>query len=201
MTLHTAPFLRTASGRDLLLSRPDAICIEDIAAHLAKINRFNGATSDPYSVAQHSALVQRLAALSGGDAATQLWALLHDAHEAYLGDMPTPVQRHVFGDADKGRNILPTPWEEAQLRLDEAICAHCGLTLTAAMRDTVAALDRAALATEWRDLMPGPVPLGWPEAVAGIATILPHDNWQTAQEVWLSTFHRLHRAVAQDATR
>lgn len=61
---------------------PEDVRIEDIAHHLALINRFNGGTPKPISVAQHSVLVSRLLpdehALAG---------LLHDASEAYLGDV------------------------------------------------------------------------------------------------------------------
>lgn len=195
------PFLRTASGRDLILARPDAISIEDIAAHLAKINRFNGATAEPYSVAQHSCMVASILHQFGHDAATCLWGLLHDAHEAYLGDLTTPVQRHIFGDADHGRNILPTPWEEAAAGLDEAITRSLGLVVTKEMRTTVAKADLQAFANEWREMMPGTPPLGTPDPLVLCVTVRPYENWRTAQEVFLDTFHRLHRAVAQDATR
>jgi len=65
--------------------RPEDICIEDIAHHLALINRFNGATKRPISVAQHSVYVARLCWDLSWE--TQLQALLHDATEAYLGDI------------------------------------------------------------------------------------------------------------------
>lgn len=79
----------TNQGRylDLLDPDPDAICIEDIAHGLAHINRFNGHTDTPYSVAQHSLycsdIVSRRHAFQ---------ALMHDATEAYVGDMVSPLK-------------------------------------------------------------------------------------------------------------
>lgn len=194
------PFLRTASGRDLILARPDTVDIEDIAAHLSKINRFNGATREPYSVAQHSVLVARILALAGHDAATQLWGLLHDAHEAYLGDMATPVQWHLFGNVDKARNILPSPWEEATSAMDEAIIRCLGLTVTDVMRREVLLADKRALVTEWRDLMQGPCPAGWtaePLAERPIRCL----TWVQAQDLFLRRFDVIFEAASTAALR
>jgi hypothetical protein len=85
--------MTTFSGRsvDPLNLTPDDIAIEDIAHHLACINRFCGACKKPISVAQHSVYVARMCgAEDGGEHALQ--ALLHDATEAYLGDVIRPLK-------------------------------------------------------------------------------------------------------------
>ncbi len=73
---------------DLLNPQPEMIRIEDIVHSLALINRFNGAAIFPYSVAQHSLYVARLL-----PSPLKLHGLLHDAAEAYVGDMVSPLKK------------------------------------------------------------------------------------------------------------
>lgn len=72
------------------------IRIDDIAHHLTKINRFGGAlpTNVNYSVAQHSIQLARLALKIYGKEVARA-ALLHDAAEAYLGDVVGPLKMHM----------------------------------------------------------------------------------------------------------
>ncbi|CAB4189874.1 NAT_SF domain containing protein [uncultured Caudovirales phage] len=83
------PWIMTYSGKMVnpLALRHKDICIEDIAHHLACINRFAGAAATPLSVAQHSVYVSKLVSVPH-----KLQALLHDASEAYLGDIPKWVK-------------------------------------------------------------------------------------------------------------
>lgn len=69
------------------LTEPFEPNIKQIARNLAQINRWCGDTKHPFSVAQHSILVSYLV-----PPAFALEALLHDATEAYLGDLPAPVK-------------------------------------------------------------------------------------------------------------
>jgi uncharacterized protein len=73
---------------DLLKPQPEMIRIEDIVHSLALINRFNGAAMFPYSVAQHSLYVAGLLPPE-----LKLHGLLHDAAEAYVGDMVSPLKK------------------------------------------------------------------------------------------------------------
>ena len=73
---------------DLKILDPDSICIEDIAHALSHIPRFAGHLPQLYSVAQHSYYVSQM--VSGK---RRLGALLHDASEAYIGDMPSPFKK------------------------------------------------------------------------------------------------------------
>jgi hypothetical protein len=92
---------RMLSGRrlDLLDPTPVDIEIEDIAHGLAFVARWNGQTVGdwPYSVAEHSLLVERLFARMnpGAPARWRLAALLHDAPEYVIGDMISPVKAAV----------------------------------------------------------------------------------------------------------
>jgi 5'-deoxynucleotidase YfbR-like HD superfamily hydrolase len=89
------------SGRrlDLLDPTPVDIEIEDIAHGLAFVARWNGQTRGdfPYSVAEHSLLVEKLFGriMPQAPAKWRLAALLHDAPEYVIGDMISPVKSAV----------------------------------------------------------------------------------------------------------
>lgn len=82
-------WVTTYTGRQFYPLEPSAadIAIEDIAHQLACQVRWLGATCEPYSIAQHCVHVAEL--VPRPDA---LWALLHDASEAYMADVPRPVK-------------------------------------------------------------------------------------------------------------
>ena len=92
---------RMLSGRrlDLFDPSPVDIEIEDIARGLAFVARWNGQTDGdhPYSVAQHSLLVEEIFNIFAPDGAPvwKLAALLHDAAEYVVGDMVSPVKGAV----------------------------------------------------------------------------------------------------------
>ena len=92
---------RMLSGRrlDLLDPTPLDIEIEDIAHGLAFVARWNGQTLGdwPYSVAEHSLLVEQIFARIDPGAAVKwrLAALLHDGPEYVIGDMIGPVKSAV----------------------------------------------------------------------------------------------------------
>lgn len=92
---------RMLSGRrlDLLDPTPVDIEIEDIAHGLAFVARWNGQTRGdyPYSVAEHSLLVETLFSRMAPHVAAkwQLAALLHDAPEYVIGDMISPVKSAI----------------------------------------------------------------------------------------------------------
>lgn len=89
------------SGRrlDLLDPTPVDIEIEDIAHGLAFVARWNGQTAGdfPYSVAEHSLLVEEIFGRFDPEAAARwrLAALLHDAPEYVIGDMISPVKSAI----------------------------------------------------------------------------------------------------------
>lgn len=75
-----------------LLPEETSYNIEDIAHALSNICRYGGHTKYHYSVAQHSLAIAALC----DDKQTKLYALLHDASEAYLGDVPRPLKNSGF---------------------------------------------------------------------------------------------------------
>lgn len=84
-------YITTYTGRKFYPLNPNSndICILDIAHHLSNITRFNGSCKQFYSVAQHSV---GLARYWSNTIIGKRYALLHDAAEAYLLDIPRPVK-------------------------------------------------------------------------------------------------------------
>lgn len=136
-------WILTHTGKRFDLFEPDVDMIDprDIAHSLAHLCRFNGHTREFYSVAQHSCIVAELVPEEH-----KLAALLHDATEAYLGDMTRPLKQWM----PDYRGFEDIVWANVCERFDLA------LDLPA----TVHQADLIALATERRDLMP-PDPDPW----------------------------------------
>lgn len=90
--LHTGNCITTFTGLSLDVFNPDskAISIYDIAHGLSNVCRWAGHTPHFFSVAQHSIMCARKI-----DPSLKLNALLHDASEAYLGDMPKPIKKRL----------------------------------------------------------------------------------------------------------
>ena len=82
--------IATYTGRlvDPFNLQPEDVCIEDIAHALANTCRFSGHTREFYSVAQHSVLVAQHCADED-----KMAGLLHDAAEAYMGDVCSTIKR------------------------------------------------------------------------------------------------------------
>lgn len=76
--------------------RADEVLLEDIAHHLSRINRYNGAARlESYSVAEHSVLMAMWLLEAHGDPLLAYQGLFHDAPEAYIGDMVRPLKRNM----------------------------------------------------------------------------------------------------------
>jgi 5'-deoxynucleotidase YfbR-like HD superfamily hydrolase len=136
------PYLQTVSGRWVNPFDPDPEQLDagDIARALANQCRFGGHCRAFYSVAQHSVIVSQLVEERGGDAEDAFAALMHDATEAYLGDMPHPL---------KHRSPLGAAFREAEQRLEAVIRERFAIKADV---PEIKRVDRALLATERRAL-------------------------------------------------
>lgn len=171
MTLAT--WITTAHGRsfDLLNPRVEDIYVDDIAHHLAEINRFTGAARRPYNVGQHSCLVARLL-----PPRLRLAGLLHDGHEAYTGDWSSPLKVAI-------REKAPGLIEELIAPIERVIEARFGLVLSAEDHAAIKFADHTMLATEKRDLMPPDARPGWWES-AGVLELPPPLAHRTVKFPW-----------------
>lgn len=153
-------WIQTVSGVafDLLNPTPDMIRLSDIAHALSRIPRFNGHTPVPYSVAQHSVHVSTLAGMIDGPQGA-LDGLFHDAAEAYIGDMPSPVK------------ALCPQFAMIEARIWRVIADRYGLRT--ALGGAAGQADRTLLATEAARFFPQHErPRDWGLTVAPVAGVL-----------------------------
>lgn len=114
--------------------------IHDIAWSLAKICRFNGHCFSFYSVAQHCIVGSEVVERETGDEDLALAFLLHDASEAYLGDLIRPLKS--------------SPEFTAYLEIEKRLQSVIGAAFNVSFNDPIIErVDLEMLATERRDLM------------------------------------------------
>lgn len=134
----------TVSGRRFSFANPtpDMVDLGDIAHALSLTARYGGHTPDFYSVAQHSVHVAahlgksadaaaQFSGVSGDWQTLMLLALLHDAAEAYTGDVISPL-----------KNLLPD-FQVIEARVEAAICEHFRLPTPQQWPDAYRLVKRA----------------------------------------------------------
>ncbi len=168
-------WIQTYSGLQFwpLDARPKEVEIEDIAHSLAMLCRFNGHMERFYSVAEHSVYVSRLVGREN-----RLWGLLHDAPEAYLSDIPSPVKAHISG------------FKEIENNLMQVICSR--FNLDPVMPQEIKHADMVLLASEKKALMkrePAPwMDLPEPSDAITIAALPP----DAAKDLFLKRFDEIN---------
>lgn len=160
---------------DLMNPQPKDVHIEDIAHSLSLICRFGGHTKCFYSVAQHSVLVAQMI-----DPEYKLIGLLHDASEAYIGDIVSPLK------------ALLNQYIDVEDRFNLAIGQRFGMSdALLNMPPEVKHADMRALRTEVRDVVGGELR---PWECWGDGDIEPYDDVITplssddARELFLKEF-------------
>lgn len=107
-------YIHTFSGSKMFYDDPSpCISIKDIAHALSNICRWTGHVKHHYSVAQHSVLVSKQ---KGGNITAARYKLLHDASEAYTGDVNKPL-----------KTMLGKVFDDIEHKLQAAVWSHFGL--------------------------------------------------------------------------
>lgn len=169
-------WIQTFSGIQFfpLDPRPEDIKIEDIAHALSNQCRFSGHVKNFYSVGQHSVLCSRVC-----EEPNKLWALIHDASEAFLVDLPRPVKRSPGF----------IPYLEAEERLMAVICKVCNLDPQ--MPKEVKEADNRMLITEKEQLM-GKPPVAWSDIFKSYDLTIEPWSPARAEEEFLKAFNNLY---------
>lgn len=200
-----------ACGQTISLRSPahSLISIDTIAHSLAQINRFTGHAARPYSVAEHSLLVAEIIERAGFGSLAALAGLMHDAHEALVGDVTSPVKqemrRHATAMAFESRQLPQaraySDFDRVEAAAQAAVRARFGLiVISRHFEHIVGAADMQALATERRDLMPAH-PEPWP-CLEGVQPVSIHEcdlldsarcctSWADWRDAFIARFHEL----------
>ncbi len=162
---------------------PQTICIEDIAHGLSNFCRYVGQCDPFYSVAEHSVHVSRIV-----EPKYALWGLLHDASEAYIGDVAKPLKQ-----------LLPD-YMAIERRVEH--CINTAIGLEGEMPYAVKMADIHMLTQEQVQIMP-PFDNVWisDELRARLASMFPLVTvWclhpAEAKRVFLERYRELTRSAA-----
>ncbi len=166
-------FVSNSGARHFVMNpQTEDICILDIAHCLSHVCRFGGNTRTHYSVAQHSLHVASLVPREH-----QLQALLHDATEAYLGDVIKPL-----------KNQLPT-YSDIEAVWWRVIARE--FSIPEKLHHSVKSADLIALVTERRDLIPHPYKWKWNVDIPPDPAIIQPMSSAAAKVAFLERFWEL----------
>lgn len=163
-------WIQTRTGRAFwpLDPRPSDIDIEDIAHALSMICRFGGHSTLFYSVAEHSWHVARSV-----PPADRLWALLHDAAEAYIADVPRPIKPFLL------------EYDAIERGIQLAVCQR--FKLDPRTPESVRRADFEILSDEAAQIM-APFPRPWKTHSAGLGVKIHAWGPERAKREFLNAF-------------
>lgn len=194
-TWHRGDWMQTFTGRQFypLDPRSEDVDIVDIAHALSMLCRYNGHVQRFYSVAEHCVHLSHAVAPEHA-----LWALLHDATEAYVGDMIRPLKRSipeyvavedvVMAAIATRFNLFVTHWTKRQTSPFEG-------RMLPAMPPEVKAADTAILLNEREALLSEP-PRPWSTDGGRLDVVIEAWDPARAKYEYLARFSELCEAAA-----
>lgn len=177
----------------------------DLAEPLASIPRFGGHRGERrgdrriWSVGQHCVVGAKAMLEETDDVDLAFAFLLHDAHEALIGDMTTPTRDTIVALCGPVGDIVDAAIRNLKLRLDTEIHRIAGLRVSPRGRAIVHAMDMRMLATEARQILgvdPDREPAHWPADCIGSAPVRTNgalspwptkrveDEWMALWDAW-----------------
>jgi 5'-deoxynucleotidase YfbR-like HD superfamily hydrolase len=176
--LYTPLKIYTYSGIYINVADPkwEDLLAMDIAMGLARKCRFGGHTKKFYSVAEHSVwCALKAQELYPDDKPLQFALLMHDAHEAYLGDWPTPMVDSISTSLIPGFKRMI---DLIKTNLQNAINTRFGISKKVMEDPRVKEIDRLALEWEWENKV---------QSWKGFQPLEDRDN----ADIWLEYFKKL----------
>lgn len=178
---HSA-WIQTYTGKQFrfLEPSPEMIDIRDIAVSLSAITRFLGHTMKPYHVAEHCVHASHLVVDE-----LAIYALLHDAAEAYIGDVPRPLKA-----------MLGPNFADLEFSIMAVIAERFGLDAERFYDPAIHYIDGALLAAERDELMRTP-PAKWGELPAPAKVSLMCWDYDRCYQEFMARFDELVPAKAK----
>ena len=144
-------YIETHNGTHFHFLEPirDEVFIMDISYALSHTVRWGGHCQPCITVAQHCVMVSQMLQRLGNSHMVQMQGLLHDAAEAYIPDIPTPIKPFLKNFQEIEEYINRTIFDAFKVRYP--------------LDPNVKIMDREAMRWEYRDLMRGsdiPLPTG-----------------------------------------
>jgi 5'-deoxynucleotidase YfbR-like HD superfamily hydrolase len=175
--------IRTFTGKnvDLQLPTRDVIDIRDVAHSLAGINRFTSHTRDRYSVAVHCVIGSYFTLPEFA-----LEFLMHDAHEAYLGDVSSPL-----------KSLLGPEYGKLADHFDAVIGSKFGLRSGDGLDLEIKRVDALMLHCEMRILLSASVDRWHPGSPyknaeeQRVCHELTRVDFKNGEQLFLNRFHEL----------
>ena len=180
-------WIQTYTGRrfDLLNPHVEDVDITDIIQSLANICRFGGHCRQRYTVLEHSVRVAEIVPDEH-----RLTALLHDAGEAYYGDICRPLKMALHEMTKYETRCGPAmPFQWFLDKIDATIAATFGTTFP--LPECVKHADNVLLATEARDLM-APPPEQWVKLPDPLRDVIVPMYPTVAYTRFTEMFHAYH---------
>lgn len=197
-----AILIESLRGREIDLLRPTPADVDfrEIADTLAQISHYNGAALKPLSVAYHTLIV-----CDAAPDPIKPWALLHECHEARLGNIAPPVQKALIELGHHYSLVEPSALEIAITELihlhSDAIHRAAGLPLPSIKRcEAIHRANLVALATERRDFL-GPGARRWAAEIEAVAPLRKVYRLRAAPDIADELFARFQTTLPALARR